>query len=1658
MVEVGDQPVSESLASEPSSVPLKDQESMTDEERVNKYFYKLYVAEITTDQMIDVMRHLEECPPGSRNRETYRNMLRILFNECRFFPKYPVQELAITAELLGKMIKHGLLLSNGNLLMLALRCIVEALKRGKTSKMFQFGTIALSQFENSITNFPWFSAALLDIPDVRETFPQMYKTCEKLQSIMTDSMHGTIYVDQARGVVIRADDPQPLESRQPPDDGHMSQPEVGISLVNKDRMDVGEMEALMSNVVEDFNVTAPAGMIVSQIYAAFNNMSLDTAPQKAFEVREVISPDNCTWLLVYIIKTRASKEQNLHEVFISFIENLRFPKLFDLAIQITYACVSACLSRILEYKELSAYRTLLKNIGSWLGRITLGRNVPIMSRNLDVKQVLFHAYENGAMIAALPFVCKAMEYIKHSKIFKPPNPWTTAILSFLVEIHALPNLKTSLVFEVEVLLKHLELDLYSFANKTNLLESRSHPEDSPDFDPNLASKPRDQPEQENMASPGPLKMMPGMPYGPAKSIASSQGQMSPAAQYTDPNMDSSKEKLNMLLSKVMRDGQASMRTNGPAHVMRPTEGNMVYSQGIPEQTAFMQANMPMPMMAMHQPNIPVGTDNPMTMPIGNYGEQLLQKFHNSVVISNSVAIFDIHPQLRSFVPMAIERAVRRVLPVISDHALSIARFTTRVLISKDFAGEENKAALRSAVHNMMDFFSTSLVLATCKEPLRIAFHESMRAALHTYRTQDANDQMLLEQLVQVVSQDNLLPAIGVVEKIVAERVGREADILMVEIVKLCKNQHPPPVALPPVLQQWNNNQAYNDRRHFAIYQNLFQKNMNRRLVSPDIGVAPQPGGPIPVNNAHNSVVSRFEEYFSEVREPLRGVALFPPILYTQYPTEPGYEPIVFSTHALLVLYSLPVDHDIFACIGQCLNVLENSKHMEAAAVAIAHRLLMFLCEGLGSQAGLNVEVLLCVLDGLSRLNPGVKQMISSVTFSMALDRSNNIFNVITVTGLLRYDLLDWAHLTHYLTLAMDKGRNMYAVEMAIVITAIAVVDQRSIPPERATTIVREIAGINCGQEACETCPGIMLKDTRTKLLNDYMELRPETRTMVTSLTPILRRNLAACMGPIPFRVVCPQSEKDPVPSSVSRTILMKNHFFGGVRRIPPPPPISDSHRAIVSIIFAKWIECCMPCEEEALLVAWRQFFQRFNLQSLFKMDGGTDNFFAVCIGSAISIITADSTRTTTGEQMPVPETIKENMECLVALAKMAHVMLRLVGGSDVPPSSALQKILTATASLIVHEEQLLAYYKLWVVLIDYFDKVEAENGQIICKVTFLYGLEMINPTRAPEFCYYWLKLLGHRTLLPACLSMERAWHRLARLFLLMTCFLYANEPEKVAPLERVYYDLLVQICNSFPEFVVEYYFCLGGSQRIERLVGACQLPGEPVKLPTNGISIDHIPAMAMVPKIPSMMVMLLMRHEIKAYVDALLRLMIQQNRMPNNPAINTYSIEFERFVAILEELIVRDPGQSLTLLTSLAYYIGIKFSSSLPEPGPIDETRLYLYLHLMRSISTPGKHFFMRAICRHLRFPNMHTQFFSCLILWMYDALKSPDEETIRQIMLRVLLEHFLAASSCPWGIKLTVLELFRNPRFKLNGGSFQAISGRVQSLLDAVSHVCADV
>ena len=89
----------------------------------------------------------------------------------RFFPKYPEKELRITAVLFGRLINHQLVVSMT--LGVALRCVLDALRKPIGNKMFAFGSEALEQFKQRLPEWPQFCQHLAQVPQVPQAHPDL---------------------------------------------------------------------------------------------------------------------------------------------------------------------------------------------------------------------------------------------------------------------------------------------------------------------------------------------------------------------------------------------------------------------------------------------------------------------------------------------------------------------------------------------------------------------------------------------------------------------------------------------------------------------------------------------------------------------------------------------------------------------------------------------------------------------------------------------------------------------------------------------------------------------------------------------------------------------------------------------------------------------------------------------------------------------------------------------------------------------------------------------------------------------------------------------------------------------------------------------------------------------------------------------------------------------------------------------------------------------------------------------------------------------------------------------------------------------------------------------------------------------------------------------
>lgn len=142
------------------------------EDEANSYFQRIYNhpphPTLSIDEVLEMLKKFQDSP-NKREREVFTCMLRNLFEEYKFFPQYPDKELHITAQLFGGIIEKGLVPSYVSL-GLALRFVLDALRKPEGSKMYYFGIAALDRFKSRLKDYHKYCEHVRAIPHFSE-FP-----------------------------------------------------------------------------------------------------------------------------------------------------------------------------------------------------------------------------------------------------------------------------------------------------------------------------------------------------------------------------------------------------------------------------------------------------------------------------------------------------------------------------------------------------------------------------------------------------------------------------------------------------------------------------------------------------------------------------------------------------------------------------------------------------------------------------------------------------------------------------------------------------------------------------------------------------------------------------------------------------------------------------------------------------------------------------------------------------------------------------------------------------------------------------------------------------------------------------------------------------------------------------------------------------------------------------------------------------------------------------------------------------------------------------------------------------------------------------------------------------------------------------------------------
>ncbi|CAM9654454.1 unnamed protein product, partial [Ectocarpus sp. 4 AP-2014] len=436
-----------------------------------------------------------------------------------------------------------------------------------------------------------------------------------------------------------------------------------------DSLGTPNMDILMAKAEEPTALVNPPEGVMDRIHFVINNVTTSNLSSKVSEIKTHIQnhPEHHGWLANYLVVKRICTQPNFHDLYLDLVKELETPPLMDAILKSVFHNVGKLL-RSQKIITSTSERSLLKNLGSWLGKITLGRDKPVLQRELDMKELLFQGYETGRLIAVTPFVAKILEGAPsgNSRVFKPPNPWIMGLFSALHEMYELEDLKMNIKFEIEMLCQKFNVTIADVP-MYGRLRTRMTPakEKNPDF--NLSAH---------------------------RAAARAEA-----------------ERLREESAAAAASGAAATAAGGGAgnkHVGAGAAGSPEDGTGRGEEGRGDQARG-----AGERPGAQAG---------GGGGAAQKQQDQQTPQLKDV---------LKRVVPVAVDRAIREIIQPVVERSVTIACITSKELVQKDFAMEADENKMRKAAHLMVSNLAGSLALVTCKEPLRVSIGNHMRSLLST---------------------------------------------------------------------------------------------------------------------------------------------------------------------------------------------------------------------------------------------------------------------------------------------------------------------------------------------------------------------------------------------------------------------------------------------------------------------------------------------------------------------------------------------------------------------------------------------------------------------------------------------------------------------------------------------------------------------------------------------------------------------------------------------------------------------------------------------------------------------------------------------------------------------------------------------------------------
>ncbi|CAG0913001.1 unnamed protein product [Notodromas monacha] len=1354
---------------------------------------------------------------------------------------------------------------------------------------------------------------------------------------------------------------------------------------------------LVATEKEENAVALPPEHIQEKIAFIFNNLSQLNLQNKSDEMRDIVSSDEYwPYVAQYLVMKRSSIEPNFHHLYSNFLDTLKLPRLNTIVLKETYRNIKILLHTSDKGIANFSDRSLLKNLGHWLGMLTLAKNKPILFVDLDLRSLLIEAYMNGQqeLLYVVPFVAKIIESCSKSRVFKPPNPWTMCIMSILAELHQEPDLKLNLKFEIEVLCKNLKMEV-------------SHLKPSRDLKDVVRLT-----KMENQINQAKKNEGPVMP--PMSNLVLHGMQNTPV-------LGDMEAQLANMIPASMLPGTATAATVPHAGTTTspppPTAGG-----GGPHEMKFNYHSVNISSLSNMCQNISISAQVLTNLNMQNTPQQV--------------------QQVKQSIKMAIEKAAQEWLPTFVDRSVKIALSTSEHVVRKDFALDPDESRMRLAAHRIARQLTGSLGWITCREHLTHSVINNLKNTFsHNLNLSDMTDQQRsqIDEAATIATGDNIDSACAFIQKTAMETVTMDIDKRLRPDFELRKRhrmegrRYCDPAALKyqaeRLPEQVRSRVGVTLPAQMAIYEYFnniipgFQPLIERDQMQYMPKQLPTYGQD-DVTLIYDSVINDVSEYLKTTPQ---ANALMPHITQLE--------------NMLDALYNARTTRDPAQAIQLVQIVVEGLLEQNQLTCPDLTELIRFR------------EAHVFVLRNLQCMRACGSQVIRYVTKFWIESREEVKWNLEIVDMLIRNNLLNMGQFDFALGQAMEGPSNFVAFRFAMQLIQNLLVDDRCQHVSESDfpltlEVLHRVASHNNTRSSPEN----------EMLFESRMINMPGVGTIGSQHGNV--SGGPGGVSPSPGGgLLMPGMVSMPPPSSgqsINTNAPSTSNIFG----TPGHQDYDVLQERLEHVVRDWIGVHMQTANDADLQQPFHAIFGQLLSQGIFRSEENVAKFLRVCINMCSQLCSMYLGDSNTGalSRNKCYQTIDAIEALFVMMVRNAtdvlnfpskisviHKVFTLVGTAMVQEEESKSDFHPLT------------YQRMLTFLFHDFMNMDNSADMLGPQVLQLFTsvLTMCQPSKCPQFAYGWLEVVAHRTTVQIYMTRpsvkQSGWGQYYSLlhcaFKFVSPFLRSGDNRRsVFVFYKGMIRILLMLLHDFPEFLSQNYigFCdmIPNNCIQTRNVILSAFPRE-MHLPdpfTPNLKMEQLPESGRPPRINANVIGAIQPASFKKDLDSYLK-----SRRPvafltdlrtnlQNPSENTYN------VPLINALVLYVGTQAIAQLSAN--------NQSTTMTNITHSSHMDIFQNLAVDLDNAGRYLLFNSIANHLRYPNNHTHYFSSCLLYLF---REANSKIVQEQIVRVLLERLIVNRPHPWGLLLTFIDLLRNPNFDFWSHEFVRSAPEIEKLFENV-------